>query len=111
MDSAAGGASMEMEVVDSVSGKQLAASVKKGRGNQFELDHFDELDDIMFLIFTFQIKNRQLETRVLFPSSMGAREDGSKGASDKIAQVECPYSLLFEAPSNCPIWSKNPCDE
>jgi len=41
-----GGASMETEVIDSVSGKQIAAVVQSGRGNQFELDTFSSLDDV-----------------------------------------------------------------
>jgi hypothetical protein len=41
-----GGASMEGEVVDSVTGEQLAAVVQVGKGNQFELDTFSKLDDI-----------------------------------------------------------------
>ena len=45
-----GGASMEGEVIDSVTGVQLAAVVKSGRGDQFELDTFSELDDIKDVI-------------------------------------------------------------
>lgn len=45
-----GGASMEGEVIDSVTGEQLAAVVKSGRGNQFELDTFDKLDDFKDVI-------------------------------------------------------------
>lgn len=45
-----GGASMEGEVIDSVTGEQLAAVVKSGRGNQFELDTFDALDDVKDVI-------------------------------------------------------------
>lgn len=45
-----GGASMEGEVIDSVTGEQLAAVVKCGRGNQFELDMFSGLDDIKDVI-------------------------------------------------------------
>ena len=45
-----GGASMEGEVIDSVTGKQLAAVVRSGSGDQFELDHFDRLDDIKDVI-------------------------------------------------------------
>ena len=41
-----GGASMEAELVDSVTGKQLLAVIQAGRGNQFELDHFKPLDDV-----------------------------------------------------------------
>ena len=40
-----GGASIEGEIIDSVTGKQLAAWVRAGRGNQFELDMFSSLDD------------------------------------------------------------------
>lgn len=47
---ATGGASMEGEVIDSVTGEQLAAVVKTGRGNQFELDTFDKLDDVKDVI-------------------------------------------------------------
>ena len=45
-----GGASMEGEIVDSVTGKQLAAVVQSGKGNQFELDTFSELDDVKDVI-------------------------------------------------------------
>ena len=45
-----GGASMEGEVIDSITGKQLAAVVKSGRGNQFELDTFSALDDVKDVI-------------------------------------------------------------
>lgn len=45
-----GGASMEAEVVDSVTGKQLAAVIQVGRGNQFELDTFSKLDDVKDVI-------------------------------------------------------------
>lgn len=41
-----GGASMEGEIIDSVTGEQLGAVVQSGRGNQFELDAFSKLDDI-----------------------------------------------------------------
>lgn len=41
-----GGASMEAEVIDSVSGEQLGGIIAAGKGNQFELDHFDSLDDV-----------------------------------------------------------------
>ncbi len=41
-----GGASMEGEIVDSVTGKQLGAVVQSGKGNRFELDTFSELDDV-----------------------------------------------------------------
>ncbi len=42
----AGGASMEAEIIDSVSGEQLAGAIVSGKGNQFELDHFKALDDV-----------------------------------------------------------------
>lgn len=45
-----GGAAMEGEVIDSITGDQLAAVVQSGRGNQFELDHFDGIDDIKDVI-------------------------------------------------------------
>jgi|CXWL01.1.fsa_nt_gi hypothetical protein len=45
-----GGASMEAEVIDSVTGKQLAAVVQAGHGNQFELDTFSKLDDVKDVI-------------------------------------------------------------
>ena len=41
-----GGASMEGEVIDSVTGKQLGAVIQTGKGNQFELDTFNKLDDV-----------------------------------------------------------------
>jgi hypothetical protein len=41
-----GGAAMEGEVVDSVSGKQLGAVIQAGKGSQFELDTFNKLDDV-----------------------------------------------------------------
>jgi hypothetical protein len=45
-----GSASMEGEVIDSVTGKQLAAVVQAGKGNQFELDTFSKLDDVKDVI-------------------------------------------------------------
>lgn len=45
-----GNVAMEGEVIDSVTGEQLAAVVKRGSGNQFELDTFDKLDDIKDVI-------------------------------------------------------------
>ena len=45
-----GGASMEGEIIDSVTGAQLAAVIQAGKGNQFELDTFDSLDDIKDVI-------------------------------------------------------------
>lgn len=41
-----GGAAMEAEIVDSDSGIQLAAMVQRGWGNRFEIDTFNELDDV-----------------------------------------------------------------
>lgn len=41
-----GGASMEGEVIDSVTGEQLGAVIQTGKGNQFELDTFSKLDDV-----------------------------------------------------------------
>jgi len=41
-----GGASIEAEIIDSVSGEQLAGVIDAGKGNQFELDHFKALDDV-----------------------------------------------------------------
>ena len=41
-----GGASIEAEVIDSVTGKQLGGVIAAGKGNQFELDHFKALDDV-----------------------------------------------------------------
>ena len=43
---ATGGASMEAEIIDSVTGEQLAGVIVAGKGNQFELDHFKALDDV-----------------------------------------------------------------
>lgn len=40
------GASMEAEVVDSVSGEQLAAAIRSGRGKEFELNPFSTIDDV-----------------------------------------------------------------
>ncbi len=45
-----GGASMEGEVIDSITGEQLAAVVRSGRGSQFELDTFSQLDDVKDVI-------------------------------------------------------------
>jgi hypothetical protein len=39
-------ASMEAEVVDSVSGEQLAAAIRAGKGKQFELNPFSTIDDV-----------------------------------------------------------------
>lgn len=41
-----GGASMEGEIIDSITGEQLAGVIVAGQGSQFELDHFNALDDV-----------------------------------------------------------------
>jgi len=41
-----GGAAMEGEIIDSVSGEQLGAVIQAGKGSQFELDSFSKLDDV-----------------------------------------------------------------
>lgn len=41
-----GGASMEAEIIDSVTGDQLGAAIRTASGNQFELDTFSSLDDV-----------------------------------------------------------------
>jgi hypothetical protein len=46
----AGGAAMEAEVIDSVTGEQLAAVIQAGKGNQFELDTFSSVDDVKDVI-------------------------------------------------------------
>jgi hypothetical protein len=46
----AGGAAIEGEILDSVTGEQLAAWIHAGRGSQFELDTFDSIDDIKDVI-------------------------------------------------------------
>ena len=45
-----GGAAMEGEIIDSITGEQLAAVIQAGRGNQFELDTFSALDDVRDVI-------------------------------------------------------------
>lgn len=45
-----GGASMEGEIVDPATGRQLAAFVQSGRGSQFEFDQFSRLDDVKDVI-------------------------------------------------------------
>ena len=42
----AGGASIEAEAIDSVTGEQLGGVIAAGKGNQFELDHFKAFDDV-----------------------------------------------------------------
>ncbi len=44
------GASMEAEVVDSVSGAQLAAAIRSGKGKEFELNPFSTIDDVKSVI-------------------------------------------------------------
>lgn len=44
------GASMEAEVVDSISGAQLAAAIRSGKGKQFELNPFSTIDDVKSVI-------------------------------------------------------------
>lgn len=41
-----GGAAMEAEVVDSVTGEQIAAVIQAGKGNQFNLTNFSTLADV-----------------------------------------------------------------
>ena len=36
----------EARLIDSVTGKQIAALVESQKGNQFELDTFSQLDDV-----------------------------------------------------------------
>jgi hypothetical protein len=45
-----GGASMEAEVIDSVSGEQLAAAIRAGKAKQFELNPFSTIDDVKGVI-------------------------------------------------------------
>ncbi|MEM1356185.1 MAG: DUF3313 family protein [Planctomycetota bacterium] len=45
-----GGGAMEGEMVDAVTGRQLAAFIQSGRGSQFEFDQFNRLDDIKDVI-------------------------------------------------------------
>lgn len=44
------GASMEAEVIDSVTGEQLAAAIRAGQGKQFELNPFSTIDDVKNVI-------------------------------------------------------------
>jgi phenylpyruvate tautomerase PptA (4-oxalocrotonate tautomerase family) len=44
------GASMEAEVVDSVSGEQLAAAIRSGKGREFELNPFSTIEDVKSVI-------------------------------------------------------------
>ena len=45
-----GSASMEIEVVDSVTGKQIAAAIRTGSGKQFELNPFSTVNDVKSVI-------------------------------------------------------------
>jgi hypothetical protein len=45
-----GGASMEAEVIDSVTGEQLAAAIRTGKSKQFELNPFANVGDIKAVI-------------------------------------------------------------
>jgi hypothetical protein len=60
-----GGASMEGEVVDSITGRQLGAVIQSGKGSQFELDTFNRLDDVKDAINTWaeNAGNRMAELR------------------------------------------------
>lgn len=53
MGAGTGGASMEAEVVDSVSGEQVAAVIQAGVGNQFQLTNFSTLADVQSAIDTW----------------------------------------------------------
>lgn len=44
------GASMEAEVIDSVTGVQLAAAIRSGKGKEFELNPFSTIDDVKNVI-------------------------------------------------------------
>lgn len=46
MGAGTGGAAMEAEVIDSVTGEQLAAVIQSGAGNQFNITAFSTLDDV-----------------------------------------------------------------
>jgi len=54
-----GGATLEAEIVDSVTGEQLAAVVRSGRGNQFELDQLSELDDVKDVIDQWAVETEE----------------------------------------------------
>ncbi len=71
-----GSAAMEAEVIDSVTGEQLAASVRSDKGSQFELfDTFDKLDDIKDVIdrWAKDAERRLLELRKAGASGRGGR--------------------------------------
>ena len=46
MGAGTGGASMEGEILDSVTGRQLGAVIQAKKGSQFDLEYFDGLDDV-----------------------------------------------------------------
>ncbi|MHC5016878.1 MAG: DUF3313 domain-containing protein [Planctomycetota bacterium] len=46
MGAGTGGASMEGEIIDSLSGRQLAAVIQASKGSQFDLEYFDGLEDV-----------------------------------------------------------------
>jgi hypothetical protein len=46
MGAGTGGASMEGEILDSVSGRQLGAVIQAKKGSQFDLEYFDGLEDV-----------------------------------------------------------------
>ncbi|MHC4319399.1 MAG: DUF3313 family protein, partial [Planctomycetota bacterium] len=46
MGAGTGGASMEGEILDSVTGRQLGAVIQAKKGSQFDLDYFDGLNDV-----------------------------------------------------------------
>lgn len=48
-----GGAAMECEVIDSVTGQQLGAAIRSDVGSGLELDTFDDLDDVKDAIDTW----------------------------------------------------------
>lgn len=64
--SGTGGAAMEAEIVDSMSGKVLAAVVQSSPGNQFDLTNFSTLADVKTAIdkWAQQFKRRLEEIRV-----------------------------------------------
>jgi hypothetical protein len=46
MGAGTGGASMEGEALDSVTGRQLGAVIQASKGSQFDLDYFDGIADV-----------------------------------------------------------------
>ncbi len=45
-----GAATLETEVIDSVTGEQIGASVTRAKGDQFQLDQFSSINDVMDVI-------------------------------------------------------------